>query len=271
MPVCGQLFFDQISAAEMDWAGRSKMWRIAIGVSLCLVCGFDAAQAQDAEAIAARIASLRVELAGFAALENGAETAEAEAEREKVKLAEADRVLKGAEKRQRDDEPDQKMTFQQHGDAVVKKWEWFKPFVEKYLASGCPLSGKPSDSVRARCGADHEKILAAKPEILADDKGLEDEARALEKNRQDLIDQRNKLTQATLANAAAEKKAEADLADAQAKVQKTTGELQALIAKCKEFVTDEEMKLRCGNVQFDRANPGLGRFHYEGIGTPKMQ
>jgi len=149
---------------------------------------------------------------------------------------------------------------------------------QNHINSGCPAEGgrMPVDQAN-RCNAETDMLMAERGRIFSD-------AESATKEREQYEQLRGAVTATTLSNAAKEKanNAQRDALNAQkAQLEATRKRLEAKLEDLKKGIDScakvlsqrgascETIKARCGNIQFDGADPALHASAYDApCGTP---
>jgi chromosome segregation ATPase len=198
-----------------------------------------------------------------------------QAKQEEARLKDTADLLRGAGARHKAESD----KWDADSAAIKSKWQDYRtrwaPLNERIKAynSNCP-SGTVPKEVYQRCRPEWEAIQGPQRTRNAEREGLDREQTALNERAKTWNQMNNglkarwkDLSDATLANATKQKAANArldELRTRQAALRIARSQLVAQLTQlneeCKRLLQSgsaEELKLKCGNVQFDRADPSL--------------
>jgi hypothetical protein len=237
------------------------------------LAGFSsAALAQGAAPATSELGAAEAEFNQLGKLELDTTKQVADLQKEQQRLNEVNLMLKAAEERQA--KADTALALERAAFRDQKANPFFAQR-RAYEARGCPLGGTITKEQQARCGAEHDRLLALQNKLASEDSALKTKEANAKTYKQGLAERRKSASEATLKNFSAYRQAMNSLQQIRLKKSAVMQKLAQLRADCSKqkiaAMTAEAMKLKCGNVQFDGARPDLPPLGGTGTGTPKMR
>jgi hypothetical protein len=231
-----------------------------------------AALAQSTTPATSELGAAEQELNQLGKLEVETANQVADLQKEQQRLNEVNLMLKAAEERQQ--RADTALALER----AAFKDQKIAPFTAQakaYEARGCHKGGVVTKEERARCGAEHDQLLARQNALIAEEAALKKKEADAKTYKRGLAERRKSASEATLKNFNAYRQALNTLQQIRLKKSAAMQKVAQLRTGCSKqqiaAMTAEAAKLKCGNVQFDGARPDLPPLEGGGIGSPKMR
>lgn len=208
------------------------------------------------------------ELADLTTSEVGLQEQVSKGQRETKHQTDAAELIKGAETNAKKD----KEKLSQDWAAYKAKWATLNAQISEHN-SRCPNGAKLPKAQHETCHAEflrlHPQETPRNTERLALDRRQKD----MDIYVKGLAERRNQSTTDTLKNFQVYKAAMYKLTRVQTRISALKQQIAAYQKACREAASNEEIKLKCGNVQFDGADSKLAPLPERGLGqgSPKMR